>query len=143
MHFTQSQSTQIIENNIDKEHDLKIIAHTTLQARIEGRRTQYETSTQDYSNDYRYRKDFGEGKMIELKVPRTREGFYPVVLGLLKDQEKEAHKLGFEPYTSGLTTDQVGNIIGELYGKHYSTSQVSIMFNDTRAEIELWLERAL
>ena len=143
MHFTQSQFTEIIENIIDKEDGLNIILKTTLEAMMKAERTEYQKSTQDYSNGYRYRKAFGEGKMIELKVPRTREGFYPVVLGLLKDQEKEAHNLAFELYKSGLTTDQVGNIFGELYGKHYSTSQVSRMFNDARGEIELWLERAL
>jgi len=143
MHFTQSQFTEIIENIINKEDGLNIILKTTLEAMMKAERTEYQKSTQDYSNGYRYRKAFGEGKMIELKVPRTREGFYPVVLGLLKDQEKEAHNLAFELYKSGLTTDQVGNIFGELYGKHYSTSQVSRMFNDARGEIELWLKRPL
>src|SRR5690606_8987037 len=118
MHFTQSQFTEIIENIINKEDGLNIILKTTLEAMMKAERTEYQKSTQDYSNGYRYRKAFGEGKMIELKVPRTREGFYPVVLGLLKDQEKEAHNLAFELY-------KVGNIFGELYGKHYSTSQVS------------------
>src|SRR5690625_7374536 len=119
MHFTQLQFTEIIENIIDKEDGLNIILKTTLEAKIKSKRTEYQKTTQDYIIGYRYRKAFGEGKMIELKVPRTREGFYPVVLGLLKDQEKEAHNLAFELYKSGLTTDQVVNIFEEFYGKHY------------------------
>lgn len=143
MRFTQPQFTKIIEDIIEKEDGLNTILKTTLEAMMKAERTEYQKATKDYGNGYRYRKAFGNGKMIELKVPRTREGFYPVVLGLLKDQEKEAHNLAFELYKSGLTTDQVGEIFDQLYGKHYSISQVSRMFNDARDEIELWLERPL
>lgn len=143
MRFTQPQFTKIIEDIIEKEDGLNTILKTTLEAIMKAERSEHQKATKDYANGYRYRKAFGNGKMIELKVPRTREGFYPVVLGLLKDQEKEAHNLAFELYKSGLTTDQVGDIFNELYGKHYSTSQVSRMFNEARDEIELWLERPL
>src|SRR5690625_5684050 len=135
MHFTQLQFTEIIENIIDKEDGLNIILKTTLEAMMKAERTEYQKSTQDYSNGYRYRKAFGEGKMIELKVPRTREGFYPVVLGLLKDQEKEAHNLAFELYKSGLTSDKVGDVFEGLYGKDESTSQVSRMFKDRKSVV--------
>lgn len=143
MRFTQPQFTKIIEDIIEKEDGLNTILKTTLEAMMKAERAEYQKATKDYGNGYRYRKAFGNGKRIELKVPRTREGFYPVVLGLLKDQEKEAHNLAFELYKSGLTTGQVGEIFDELYGKHYSTSQVSRMFNDAREEIKLWLERPL
>jgi len=143
MRFTQPQFTKIIEDIIEKEDGLNTILKTTLEAMMKAERTEYKKSVNDYSNGYRSRKAFGDGKMIELKVPRTRKGFYPVVLGLLKDQQKETQNLAFELYKSGLTTDQVGDIFDEIYGKHYSTSQVSRMFGDARKEIELWLDRPL
>ena len=41
----------------------------------------------DMGNGYRYRKSFGSGKILELKVPRIRPGsFYPVLLSILIDQ---------------------------------------------------------
>lgn len=143
MHFTQPQFTKIIEDIIEKEDGLNTILKTTLEAMMKAERSEYKQSVNDYSNGYRSRKAFGNGKMIELKVPRTREGFYPVVLGLLKDQQEETQNLAFELYKSGLTTDQVGAIFDEIYGKHYSTSQVSRMFSYARKEIELWLNRPL
>jgi len=42
---------------------------------MKAERTEFQKSTQDYSNGYRYSKTFDDGKMIEFKVPRTREGF--------------------------------------------------------------------
>src|SRR5699024_6113851 len=65
-----------------KEDGLNTILKTTLEALIKIERSEHQKKTLDYGNGYRYRKVFGHGKMIELKVPRTREGFYPVILGL-------------------------------------------------------------
>src|SRR5699024_5653335 len=141
MRFTQPQFTKIIEDIIEKEDGLNTILKTTLETMMKAERTEYKKTLNDYSNYYRIRKTFRIGKMIEHKVPRTRKCFYPVVLGLLKDQQKETQNLAFELYKSGLTTDQVGDIFDEIYGKHYSTSQVSRMFGDARKEIELWLDR--
>jgi putative transposase len=52
-------------------------------------------------------------------------------------------ELAFKLYGSGLTTEQVGDIFKDLYGKHYSTSQVSRMFEYARKDVKQWLERAL
>lgn len=80
--------------------------------------------------------------MIELRVPRTRSrNFYPVTLSLLKNQEQEARAISFSLYKNGLTTEQVGKIFEELYGKHYSSSQVSRMFDIARQEVREWLRR--
>ena len=98
----------------------------------------------DVSNGYRYRKTFGHGKLLELKVPRTRFGaFYPVILALIKDHEEELRRLAFNLYGAGLTTSQVGEIFKDFYGKFYSTSQVSRLFNYAREEVHTWLKRPL
>ncbi len=77
--------------------------------------------------------------MLELQVSRTRNGgFYPVILGLLENQEKEeACSIAFHLYKSGLTTAQVGEVFDEIYGRHYSTSQVSRMFDTAREQVAL------
>lgn len=73
---------------------------------------------------------------IELRVPHTRNGgFYPVILVLLKNQRQASGSIAFKLYRSGLTTEQVGNVFGEIYGSHYNSSQVSCMF-DTASEAE-------
>lgn len=145
MHFTQSQVSKILEEIITSREDgLNFILKLSLEALMKAERNYHNKSSGDYSNGYRYRKAFGDKQMIELQVPRTRNsGFYPVILALLKNQEEEARNIAFHLYKSGLTTEQVGEVFNEIYGKHYSTSQVSRMFDTARDEVSLWLNRPL
>ena len=46
-------------------------------------------------------------------------------------------------YCSGLTTEQVGKIYEQFYGKHYSKSQVSRLLNTAREDVNAWLGRKL
>ncbi len=86
---------------------------------------EHNESTMDVSNGYRPRKVISNNMIFELRVPRSRyHHFYPVLLAVLKSQQREMEELAFKLYGSGLTTEQVGDIFKDLYGKH-STSQVS------------------
>lgn len=144
MQFTQTQIKDILAEVISNEDGLNTILKLTLEALMRSERSEHNSERGDYSNGYRSRKAFGDKHMIELQVPRTRSGsFYPVVLGLLKNQEAEARAISFQLYKNGLTTEQVGEVFGEIYGKHYSTSQVSRMFDTARAEVKTWLARSL
>ena len=98
----------------------------------------------DVSNGFRGRRVCHGGKVFELRVPRSRNNhFYPMLLGVLKDQEEEAQKLASSLYCSGLTTEQVGKIYEQFYGKHYSKSQVSRLLNTAREDVNAWLGREL
>jgi transposase-like protein len=144
MNFTQSQITTILEEIVTKEDGLNTILKLSLEALMKSERKEHNKSCNDLSNGYRKRRAFGDKQMIELQVPRTRQGvFYPIILGLLKNQEEEAKNIAFHLYKSGLTTDQVGDVFDEIYGKKYSTSQVSRMFDGARKEVSLWLERPI
>ena len=66
-----------------------------------------------------------------------------MILGLLRDQEEEARPIAFKLYGAGLTTEQVGDLFGEIYGKSYSSSQVSRMFDYAREDVAAWLTRRL
>jgi len=144
MHFTQSQVSKIIEETILKKDGLNTVLKYTLEALMKAERAEYKSQTKAYSNGYRSRKAFGDKQMIELQVPRTRDGgFYPVILGLLKNQEQEARDIAFHLYRSGLTTGEVGEVFEVIYGNHYSTSQVSRMFDVAREDVKRWLERPL
>ena len=66
-----------------------------------------------------------------------------MLLGVLKDQKEEAQKLMSSLYCSGLTTEQVGKIHEQFYGKHYSKSQVSRLLNTAREDVNLRLGRGL
>lgn len=144
MQFTQTQITSILEEILQQEDGLNTIMKLTLEALMRAERSEHNKSSEDYSNGYRSRKAFGNKRMLELRVPRTRSGsFYPVILGLLKNQEQEARAICFSLYKNGLTTEQVGEVFEEIYGKHYSSSQVSRLFDSARREVSNWLKRPL
>jgi len=144
MEITQRQKYEILREEIHNGVGLDQIIKMGLEILMKSEREIHNNKTNDYSNGYRYRKMYGSGKLLELKVPRTRNGgFHPIVLALLKDQEAEARELAFHLYGYGLTTQDVGAVFERLYGKNYSTSQVSRMFDFARREVEEWQNRPL
>ncbi|MGI6572585.1 MAG: IS256 family transposase [Fermentimonas sp.] len=135
-----------MEDILQKEDGLNTILKLSLEALMKSKRELYKSNVEDYSNGFRIREAFGDKRIIELRVLRTRNGgFYPVILALLKNQEQEASSIAFELYRSGsgLTTERVGNVFGEICGSHYSSSQVSRMFDTAREEVGAWLNRPL
>lgn len=144
LRFTQEQVTKILEEIAMQENGLQVLQKLSLEAMMRAEREEHNASHGDMSNGYRPRRTFGRGKILELRVPRSRNGqFYPVLLSLLRDQEEECRKLAFNLYGAGLTTEQVGQIFGDIYGKEYSTSQVSRMFDYARSDVQAWLQRPL
>jgi len=144
LHLTQEQVTQILEEIAQRKEGVMMVMQIALEAIMRAEREVFNQEYGDVSNGYRMRKTFGHGKLLELRVPRTRFGaFYPVILALLKDQEEEIRKIAFSLYGAGLTTQQVSKIFEEIYGKAYSTSQISRLFESAREEVRIWLERPL
>lgn len=144
MEFTHEQITEILTKIASEKDGFNKIMTVSFDAMMRAERSLHNEENKDMSNGFRPRRFFGSGAMLELKVPRSRSGtFYPMLLALLKDEQEESQKLAFELYTAGLTTEQVGNIFEQVYGKHYCKSQVSQLMNFARDEVKLWAERAL
>lgn len=144
LHFTREQISEILDEITQKEGGIQELLKLSLEAIMRAEREIHNETHGDVSNGYRFRKTIGSGKLLELRVPRTRYGqFYPVLLSLLKDQEEECRRMAFSLYGAGLTTAQVGELFEQLYGKEYSTSQVSRMFEYARQEVSSWLSRGL
>jgi putative transposase len=142
--FSQGQVTHILREIAQGEDGYHQVLKLSLEALMQAERKEYNCKTEDKSNGFRTRKTFGRGKILELQVPRTRNGqFYPLLLTLLKDQEKESRQIAFSLYGAGLTTSQVGDVFQEIYGKHYSKSSVSNMFEYARQEVKQYLARPL
>lgn len=114
------------------------------EALMRSERDAYNLENGDVSNGFRSRRAHAEGRTVELQVPRTRYGnFKPVLLSVLKDQDDEMHPLCHSLYKKGLTTEQVGEVVGEIYGHHYSKQSISRMASATKDELLGWLERPL
>jgi len=144
LHFTQEQVTKILEQIAREKDGYNKILKYSLEAMMRAEREIHNESHQDVSNGYRWRKAFGQGEQLKLEVPRSRyEQFYPYLLAVIKDQEQEAKELAFSLYGSGLTTEQVGDVFKQIYGRKYSTTHVSRMFDYAREEVKDWLSRPL
>jgi transposase-like protein len=144
MDFTQEQITEILLEVANKKDGFNSIMKLSLEALMLSERKLFQEETGEYANGYRPRSIQGFGKEIVLSVPRTRSGdFYPVLLGILRDEDHERQKLVFSLYSKGLTTEQIGQVYQDVYGKHYSKSQVSFLMNQAREEATIWLERTL
>jgi transposase-like protein len=95
---------------------------------MRAERNEFNTSYSDVSNGYRFSSVLGHGGKLELAIPRSRHhNFYPLILALIKDQNEEIKTLAYELYSSGLTTEQVGNLFDKIYGQHYSKDSKSNM----------------
>ena len=139
LNFTQEQVKKILSDIAVGREGINKILKIFLEALMRAERQEHNELTSDVSNSYRSRKVISNNMIFELRVPRNRyHHFYPVLLAVLKSQQREPEELAFKLYGSGLTTGQVGDIFKDLYGKHYSTSQVSRMFEYAREEVKQW-----
>ena len=144
LNFTQEQVTKILENIATEKEGFNKVMQIAMEALMRAEREEFNKSHTDVSNGYRPRRFFGKGKELVLSVPRSRHHkFYPILLSVLKDEDREAKELAFYLYGAGLTTEQVGELFDKVYGKHYSTSQISRMFDFAREEVQQWLSRPL
>lgn len=144
LNFTQGQITQILSEFAKEDNGINQVMQISLEALMKAERELYNETNKDVSNGYRRVNALGHNKELKLQVPRSRRGnFYPVLLGVLRNQEEEYRKVAFSLYGAGLTTAQVGDIFEDIYGKSYSTSHVSRLFNYARKEVKEWLDRTL
>lgn len=142
--FNGDQVTKILEKVV-KEKGFNKVMQYSLEALMRSERKAYlEDHGEDVGNGYRPRKAIGQGRVLELQVPRTRQGnFYPVLLSVLRDQQSELERIATSLYGAGLTTVQVGDVFEEIYGKHYSKQRVSQMLDVAKEEVQGWLARPL
>jgi transposase-like protein len=142
MNFTQEQICELLEEVAKEKDGYRTLLKMSLEAIMKAEREQFNVSEGDSSNGYRLSSVFAHNGKMELVIPRSRHhNFYPLILSLIKDQDKESETLAFELYKSGLTTEQVGNLFGKIYGKEYSKSAISQMMTDARTDVFAWLER--
>lgn len=91
MDFTQTQKYEILRDQLKKDNGFEELIKASMEIMMRAEQEEYIKQTELYRNGYRPRKVYGCGKVFELRVPRVRGGaFYPLILGILKQQEEEA-----------------------------------------------------
>lgn len=135
----------LITNHIKQDNGLNEVLEFTLNAMMKHERALHlESAEGNKGNGYRPGRVYGHGKLLELRIPRDRNGeFYPKVLALLHSQQAETDKLVSALYGQGLTQSQVGEVFEHLYGRHYSSSQVGRMIDWMRQDVAEWNSRPL
>lgn len=73
MNFTQSQNYEILENIINHGSGIEEILRMSLEILMKAERQRHNFSNGDLSNGYRFRKTYGQGKLLELKVPENTQ----------------------------------------------------------------------
>jgi putative transposase len=86
----------------------------------------------------------GEFGKLTLEIPRDREGsFEPVLIG-----KHERRFTGFDDkilalYARGMSTNDIQEVLKELYGVDVDSSLVSLVTNEVLEEVKRWQSRAL
>lgn len=142
MNFTQEQISELLLTIASQKDGYRLLLQNSLEAIMRAERSHFNAEHTDYSNGYRFSKVCVHNGKMELMIPRSRHhNFYPLILALIKDQNKESESLAFELYKNGLTTEQVGKLFEKIYGQHYSKSAISQMMHTARTDVFGWLNR--
>lgn len=80
---------------------------------------------------------------LDLRVPQTRDGFFPSVLERYQRSEAALITALAECYVQGVSTRKVATICEELFGDRLSHETVSRYAQELDAELAPWRERAL
>jgi putative transposase len=145
MDFTKEQLSDVFIKHLDREKGLQELMEIMIESIMRAERRDFlDTNAGNKGNGYRQGKSYGQGRVLEFRIPRDRFGnFHPTILALLRDQEVECEQLASSLYCKGLTQSQVGEVFGEVYGQHYSKSSISRMIEYLRTDVEQWLTRSL
>ena len=145
MQFTKEQLSEVLGKHIERDRGLQDLMELMIESMMKAERRDFlDTSPGNKGNGYRQGKSYGQGRILEFRIPRDRFGnFHPTILALLRDQEVECEQLASSLYCKGLTQSQVGEVFGEVYGQHYSKASISRMIEYLRADVANWLGRSL
>ena len=147
MQITKVQLRTLIDNHIrNKDKGLNDVLEMTLNSMMSAERREVLADQGGFNkaNGYRPGRVYGNGQILELRIPRDRNGqFHPKVLTLLRTQQAETDRLVSALYAQGLTQSQVGQIFEELYGRQYSSSSIGRMIQWMRDDVRQWRQRPL
>jgi len=143
--FYKGTATDVFIKHLNREKGLQELMELMIESMMQAERRDFlDANPENKGNGFRQDKSYGNGRVLEFRIPRDRYGnFHPTILALLRNQEIECEQLASSLYCKGLTQSQVGDACGEVYGKHSSKASISRMIEYLRADVEVWLNRSL
>lgn len=146
MQLTKLQTEEVLKQFLSKENGLNEVLEMLMNSLMYGEREAFlkEKEACNKANGYRPGQVYGRGQQLQLRIPRDRLGqFYPIILGLMRDQDSQMHDLSFSLYSKGLTTRDIGDVLEIIYGKNYSKSTISNINKSFYGQMEAWRNRLL
>lgn len=146
MELSKLQTEAVLKQFLSKENGLNEVLEILMNSLMYSEREAFlkETEQPNKANGFRSGQVYGRGQQLQLRIPRDRLGqFYPVLLGLMRDQDSQMHDLSFCLYTKGLTTRDIGDVLDIIYGKNYSKSTISNINKSFYGQMESWRNRSL
>ena len=82
MQLSKTQITALLTEVASQEDGFNELLRMSFEALMKAERQEHlQQTTEDKGNGFRQVRAYGRGKMLELRVPRTREGnFYPLLM---------------------------------------------------------------
>lgn len=144
MELTREQFTESLENFLLEKDGFLNLTKLVAEIIMGAERELFKEEHSDVSNGYRPRRLITNGGIVELQVPRTRRhNFMPVILGIIKSQNKEMANIASHLYRCGNTLEDISGVFEILYGKTYSTSQINRLTLSSKKAVEEWRSRQL
>jgi len=145
MLLSKEQLSSVMAKHSERENGLHDLMEIMIESMMLAERREFlDYAEGNKGNGFRHGRAFGQGRVLEFRIPRDRYGnFHPKILALLRDQEMECERLAGILYCKGLTQSQVGDVFEDVYGSHYSKASISRMIEYLRSDVEKWLNRSL
>ncbi len=144
--FSQDEFTQMLTNQMKEAMRLALstILDAEITALIGALPYERSVSRTDQRNGY-YTRDLDTtvGHIEDLPVPRTRGGYKTQLFERYARRRPEMDQAISEMFIKGVSTRQVGEVMGALTGSAPSASTVSRVFHTLEAEYTIWKSRPL
>ena len=116
MELTHSQISEILSNYTSSSEGFVTLQSLIMNSLMFHERELFVSgNAHEQCNGFRPRRWYSHGFEFSLRIPRSRSGnFYPVLLGLIRNESQERARLFNLLYTKGLTTEQIGEISRRL-----------------------------
>lgn len=123
---------------------LATVLEEEVEAYLQAGRYERTPQRQDQRNGYYSRSlGTGVGPIERLPVPRTRKGYRTQLFKRYQRRQQELDRAICEMFVGGVSTEQVGQVMGTLTGEAPSAATVSRTFHTLEAEYQAWKERTL
>lgn len=142
----QAQLQELVKERLQMAIKLTLIQvlEEEIETYIQAAPYQRTAERQDYRNgSYERDLDTSMGRIANLPVPRTRNGYRTELFERYQRRQAELDEAICDMFVQGISQAQVGNVVEALSGVHPSASTVSRVFHSLEADFDSWKKREL